>query len=357
MSGTLHGRIEMNLSSLGTEASQLQAFVQLVQFFNGHPGMTRIASRDGGSGSGVDVAVHSGAFVVYEWIGSPIHRIYFLMQVGAGAGDINSNGGGPSTSYAGTNADGIYIAFAIDTTGGNPWKGTTLNNNADTKATPVWGTAGGDLLIWPRQNSTGGAQATNKEYLGCMSHTASSLGRCHILSDNTFMLFANDIGANGTYDDLMWFAPYIPDAGLSVLHPFVMASGVSLASTALPSAGTAYEGGISGPSTSDGVLTLHQSWDGGADLYDFNSFRGSNTYLVSSLSAIVNDTITGEQGRLGRIDPQLVGMVANVSTHDRNADLTRTVFGSGTPSHAKVAVPWDGATVPGSGATQGGVTF
>lgn len=73
----------------------------------------------------------------------------------------------PTQLYVGqateqTKYGGVGISIACKTDGTSPWMGSTLNNEGDTKGSPVWSPS---ALVWPRPNNETGVSGSLKDQM------------------------------------------------------------------------------------------------------------------------------------------------------------------------------------------------
>ncbi len=374
MAGTLTGSIEHYLSSATGVDMARDIFACLVNFFDGHAQMTRIASQAGSSYVGTQSLALPGytsdgnrsgvnAFGVWRWDKVNGDKVYILVQHSGGA-TIGTAPGNPGVAQGNY---GVAVQYAMDSSGGNPWNGGTANAGADAKnGTNVWVPNGGTLLVWPRPNGPGGTYATGRQYLCAVGYYTPTPARFHIIMDDDQIAMACDMGNNSGYDYLHYFGPYTVRTGLTAgtgAYVCMNLTGMDALTTpwdtdlGVLDGSTAYEGGAV-LTTANQVRTIRC-----ASLYDANDTQYSPNPLVPGFDIFdafvrMHDATSPSQyGFFGKIDPSFLAFVCNANSLSTNSTKTRCVFGSSTKSHAKWLLPWDGATIPGSGLSQTGVQF
>lgn len=387
MSGTLRGSIEHYINSATQIPYERDHFAAVVNFFDNHPQMTRIASYAGtGFVGSASLALpgystdtdYSGrcAWGVWRWDKVNGDKVYILVQWCDWSSGFTH--GLPASSNSNW---GVCVQYAMDTSGGNPWEGTTANLGADTKGTvagvgPVWAPDGGTLLVWPLANGPGGTYATNKQMMvNIMSgyQGGHAPGRFHIISDDDHIFTAWGEGVNGIYACRTLFCSYIhrdgitPSVGDYLLvaendYTGTISRGTDIGT--LTGTNTEGEGGaVCDPSlgvrtfqlTSLGALTGTGTY--GLDLGEEQPNLMVNKFDILDLYVYFRDTTAGRYGLFGKLDPAFIAMVANVNSEIPNDTLTRLAIGGSARSTVKTLIPWDGVTVPRTGTTQTGVQF
>ena len=392
MSGTLRGSIEHK-----TTASQgyitRDCFAATVRFFDSHPAMTRIASYKGnGTGGGAYQATGTidantirgysgdasysgeGAYGVWRWNRTDGAVMYICVQWGS-----NSNGFQPGKGTPGvvSYTYGLGIQIALDTSGGDCWNGDTANAGDDDKGGrfsgsagvgPVWVANGGTLLVWPRANALGGTYETNKQaFTHLMRENGSAQVKYNILADDDSIWAAADSAQNSNYD-LFYFGPYTPRTGLTpdtntgyvMLQRCYISSDLDWNAYIGTTLGTnsVREGGIAWSAT-DNVRALHYSSISGVtgQLYQPNPLVGEFDLMDIFLRVDDSGGSVNSYGLVGKLDTANLAFVYNAPCVSPNSALTKVAFGPPTLSYGKWLLPWDGATLPGSGSTQTGVQF
>jgi hypothetical protein len=118
------------------------------------------------------------------------------------------------------------------------------------------------------------------------------------------------------------------------------------------------EGGVTAQAATSGARILRLGVNSYLQTVELqpNSQRTTPSFDAQSLGIILQDAEgVGTFGFLGFVD--LLTMVFNVPTHDTNVGLTKVYIGGSSTNTRKLVVDWDGATMPGSGATIIGVQF
>jgi len=390
MSGTLRGSIEHYITSAMQDPNERDHFAAVVNFFDSHPQMTRVASYAGVSPVGAVATALPGyssgsnysgrcAFGVWRWDKVNGDKIYILVQW------CNwSSGFSNGTPASATSNFGVCVQYAMDTSGGDCWNGGTGNAGADSKGGrfsgsagvgPVWVPNGGTLLVWPMSNGTGGSYATNKERLVNMMagyQTAQTPGRFHIMADDDHIFTAWGEGADGIWATRTLFASYLyrngitPSIGDYLLYAANDYSGdLSRGADIGTLAGTSTSG--EGGAVLDptyGVRTFQFATLGqltgmsyGVDDAFQQPNRNVNKFDILDLYVYLRDIGQARYGLFGKLDPSFIAAVANVNSEIPNADLSRIVIGSTARGPAKLLIPWDSSTVPRTGALETGVQF
>jgi hypothetical protein len=438
MSGLVRGKIECVLAPINRQDQTQEFFTNLYSFFSNHPNYTVIALQYGSSAANLPNSTSSGTgtnyynqansfgynafFVVranataarpydvyylFQWGGSPT-QVGTSYELGASPGNPalaagyaygNAvNGVGGNTNYTTLI---VQAAIGIGGTGGsslspnngNPWKGTSNVNGADTKsaaaiagAGPVWGAPSGGgtgVMIFPR--SCDGAQGTTT-IAGTYAHLAQDGGliyaldidtqqtRMSIVGDDDSWCLMVDYTDNGNYY-MIYSGLYVPrpnTQNVELNYPFVclwayqtlpMPFGVNN-QYAPPTSSDQYMGGIcnSVSGTVNSVSIDHYANNFVVDT-NFNP-----DHQMANLGTVYNEwpiwvgqfeNYGGTQltGYLGQI--VFIKEMYNVNTNDTKSDFSRIFIGSTTLAQSKVSVPWDSQnnTVPRSGTTVAGVTF
>ncbi len=377
MAGTLTGSIEHYITSTGSTSKPARdIFASIANFFDGHAQMTRIASQKGTGSGGVPVAYagtgalggysdeanYSGenAFGVWRWDKTNGDKVYILVQHSGWGSSIGSSPGNPGV---GQGSYGVGIQYAMDSSGGNPWNGGTANAGADAKnGTNVWVPNGGTLLVWPRANGPGGSGATIRQYMMSMGDYTSPT-RFSLLMDDDQIAMVCDTSDNGDYNYMHYFGPYTARSGLTAgAGAYVCLSQNS---------------SVVQWNTDYGTLTGVSNWEGGAVLTTANQVRtlrcAGLSYadstdqqpnrlvpgydIIDAFVRMQDATSPSQYGFFGKIDPNFLAFVYNTFPLATNSTKTRCVFGTTTKAAIKWLLPWDGATIPGSGLSQTGVQF
>lgn len=399
MAGPIHGLIEnFNVgTSQGTGSCQA-FFVNVYNFLNnntGTLGIQRIAYNTGSNIAGMPVngtrgmqmyppnsqlAAGHDAWACFCF-SSASKPWYVFMQGAFGSNLGSTNAGSPAlvdslTTFAG----GVGFSFAQSVSGSNPWNGTsgslgTGSAGTDTKGNPVWVNGTNSSIIhYPRSNDPIRAGGTGVKHENLIGFTVgqSEAARYQILADYDNFCIVYDTSNDGTYDRMLFFGTYTPLSGLSSPAPDLPY--FCMYQSAVPfNAGQVY-GTVAGATM------------GGGTSYPQVAVSGSCTVALErlALSTGLFQNTNAQPNRAfatPRWDewPILVGLyefggsfivvgplgqhvefmreVYNIPTHDTSLNLGRAVFGSSTQASVHVTLPWNGSTIPGSGATLTGVTF
>jgi hypothetical protein len=375
MAGTVLGSIEHFIANTAANGTR-DIFAAVVNFLDNHPQMTRIASQAGSGPVGAAAtalpgysgsANYSGdnAFGVWRWDKTNGSKVYILIQWAYSA----SVGTAPGNPGVMNNTAGVGVQFAMDTSGGNPWNGGIVNNGTDAKnGTNVWVPNGGTLLVWPRANGPGGSGVTIRQYLAQMVAGTSAPGsRFHIMSDDDAIWWAGLLDGSGGYYGQGYFGPYQPRTGIT---PTANAGLVLLAFTGLhvadhswtsfigTTAGTSFPEGGAVVDAADGVRSFKITSLANMNdpLHEPNALVGEWDIHEYALR-LEDSTVPTKYGTFGRFDPDMLGTVVRVSTHDTNVGKTKAILGANGANTYKFLFPWDGVTVPGSGVSVTGIQF
>lgn len=358
------GSIEHLITS-GFANAPRDAFAYLYALINSFPNTTVHASYYGNGGTGFDVtggANPSGdnAWFMWEWnyTTSRQGRPVFGLAQWAYNETLGTNG---APAACGLDNAGLFVSFSAADGGGWTWTGSTNNNGADTKGTPVWDAGIQNLLVFPRANSAGGAYAANREGMSqIMQYNSAAIRWQMYLDDNSLRTFS-DKDNTGGYDRIMCFEDF--RTRMSGVFPLIMITdnlegrGLSLVDDYGPLLGnTERDGGVAHPDPSLGVRTFR---------VDRNTFMDDQLYNPASNGLYYAP-------RLGIIyrDAQGVGWfgpggswydlreLPNLATHTTTNGLSGALYGSTTQAHTKIlSYNHDGVTVPGTGGTAAGVQF
>jgi hypothetical protein len=339
-----------------------EVFTYLYRLINGYANTNVLASYYGFGGTGFDLtggANPSGenAWFMWEWPstvtshGKPV--LGLCQWCYAEALGVH---GGPAAGYGNV---GVFLAFACSDGGGFPWTGTTNNNGADTKGTPVWDGGVQNLVPFPRINSYGGTYATNREGMSPIIGFASPSRASFYVEENELHVYIDESN-NGTYR-LTIFSDIRSRIGHTV--PLVMIAD-SLGSTGFSTAldygdltGLNFrQGGLAHPDAAQGTRTFR------IDRHVFTTQAIHNPavngiYYAPRLALNLYDSqglgSYGPAGAFGELREMY-----NVSTHTTFNGLTVAAYGGNIQGTQKVLCNLhDGATVPGTGGTAAGVQF
>jgi len=415
MSGLIRGKIECVATTLPQNRQNIVQimFKNMYDFFAAHPNYTLIALQYGNSTNLVPGSASSGtgtnywdqplsfgfnAFFVVRANATAARPfdVYYLIQW-AGAPNVTANSGigvapgapalsnGQSSIQGSNNEAGIIMQVAIGIGGsggsalspsnGNPWKGTSNANGADTKATtgPVWGApAGGGtgVIIFPRSNDNFGAFHSLAQNGGNIAFYGSepAQARFHLIGDDDSWVFANDGADNGSYS-ITFNGLYTPRTSLTITYPFCSVMSVS---TPWTYTDESIYGDIAGTSNQQGgVVQLLSGTVAQMQLDHYSNFAtdpnfwpnkqfASTTYDELTIPIGIYEAGTSQDnisGFLGQID--FVREMYNVPTNGVKSDYSRIFVGTTTLQSTHYSIPWDKETrtVPRSGNTRQGYSF
>ena len=364
MAGTPSGSIEHFIAS-STQSGSMDAFVAIVKEFDrvGN-NLTRIASNFGTAGTGFDYSFQAnppGENAWAVWSKAAAAGTYYIAvqwSYNNVFGAAPGNPGDVPTDFA------VGIQMAYDTTGTSPWNGGTANAGADAKGTPVWVANGGNLVVHPRSNGTSGTFATNLEASVQAYQWGAANNRLQIVMDDDYVWIGHSEGSSpASYNRMLYMGPYTAAAGVSPVVPLCMYQtdqNVNLDTDVgtLTNADMANEGGITEATaaTTSKTARVTALEDLLVATLQPNPQRASPTFDGFAVPIYVRDANgAGAYGLLGTID--LMRMTSDVASHDTNTGMTKVFLGSNVIGTRKLVVDWDGATVPGSGATVPGIQF
>lgn len=382
MAGTIRGRIECFTDEGGlgnNEGAMAQVcFKNLYDVFDSHPNATLVALQYGsgtftgfttGTGGGTDyydgaAPFEDNAFAVFRMETSALRAFpyYVLIQWTAFNG-LGDPPGDPAADHgAGTGNDGyVGISFAVGEGGDeNPWNGTTNADGTDTKGDPVWAVPSGGtrVHVWPRDNNPGRpSEDTQKRLLwDILDWNVVGLNRHHFIMDDDSLWLLNDQGDNNDWR-VTYFGLYTPRPELTPSYPLTLVADINLP---IDESGGLNEGAhemsvLHPGDVSEGVKLIRFSRV--PDL--FTDQRQPNDLLSPAQFDEFGFQMFGEEGIFKGYFGVLDSMreIYGVASGDTNAALTTAFFGGTSTNSIKAAVPWDGSTTPGTGATRGGVDF
>lgn len=385
-------------STFGQRINYLDYYVSIFNFltssFGQSLGAQRIAYNTGSrnpasspnfsTGSGADYwettnKLGDNAWSVWKFSSASV-PFYMLMQVSIASNWQSSPGsdGAPATISANTTIPGIGIGFAMRADGGNPWNGATGNAGADSKNYQVWTSGSSQLFVWPRSNSFGGTHATQMQNLipmiwaggGFNSTGGPSVGsRMHVVADFENFAVAYDDGGDNTYN-ILHFGRYTPRSGSGATVPYIMVmtgNGRQVNDPCITIGSTAY-GSTSGNGLDEGGVahpTILTSGTRSAVFSGLNEFWST----THSPSNVLGNTVYDEFpilcgidespwfAYIGQLDYNFIRWVYGVNSMDVNPQLTRVAVGNAAQYSAKVTIPWDGLTIPGTNSSRSGVMF
>ena len=420
MSGLVRGRIECVVPSINVNlAWQVNAqamFKVLYDFFTSHPNYSLIASYygvtsplvynspAGSSGTGTGFWDETKSFGFNAWFvvrqnatAARPYDVYHLFQwsgpTSYGAPSFGSSTGTTALLLGSNNpVNGNYAyvghqaaigiggigGSALSPSNGNPWKGTTNANGADTKpaSTSIWGAPSGGgtgVIIFPRSNDgPNGAFRQQTQNCGQVMNWGGGSGqqtRFHVVADDDSFVIATDFSDLGQYC-MCVSGIYQPRTSLTVPYSYLVID----TADALPFVYTAESvyGDVAGTATRQGgIVQVTTGSVGSMQLDHYSAFatdvnfwpnRQATPYTYDMLDIPVGIYEIGLSGNsvsglLGQMD--FIREVFNVPTNGVTSDYARIFIGWNTIATTKYAVPWDkqGRTVPRSGTTRGGISF
>lgn len=384
---TTHGRVDCYINPVDVNVGnrEQEMWANCVQFLTGalaqSLGIRLIASNYGTSGKGLgfwdDQVSGAGgsnktAWAVFRWTQAPKGQFDCLLYIASGSGTTLSpfNISGGTVVYKEPYSYGMFgMAFACHPSSSttHPWNGSTNANGADTLGTPIWqtGSLPGLGAFFPRANSTGGAFATNRNFLAICHDDAPALPiRFHILlTEGSFTMF-EDVSLNNSYR-MFHFGSYTPRVGSTPTpdSPYVMIWGrgpgntydpinfyntLSYGSLAGGNFGAGYtDGGISHPNLLSGSKTMSLITVGNNNLDinigAFNPFVNNGAYELLPIYVCINEG--GDNAILGQLD--YLNCSFGVTTSAVNAVSGTCAFGRNVSATLKILAPWSGSS-PGS---------
>ena len=350
------------------------SFVKFIRYCESQGLCTVIASYWGTAGTGEDYhdeanPAGENAFICAAW-DSGAHTFYVYAQWA----DTASFSGVLVAGSAATDGLGIAMAFRDD--GGNPWNGTSNDDGADTKGSPLWTDGTDTARVFPRSNATGGSHATNKNNLVQFSDQgggSQAIGRYQFAANADSIVMFGDVNEDSLYDKALYMGKYTPRTGLESLItlPYVMIEDHA-GSSGEWGFGVAYGGTAGSASRNGGILVLPVN-----DVMDFqvnvpqagqvstsfqpNQIISPNEYESTPYSVFAYESgktggtdNTGAFGLAGFIEIELMSAIYNSSTNQKNAAGDYAYFGDTTIAARKWVFPWDGDAPPGSGTSREG---
>ena len=379
---TVHGVLEIKVNVVANVRQYSELYTTFFNFLTGTQaqslGIQRIAYNRGAAynGTGVDYpgtanSVGNFAWSVWCWSSASI-PFYLLLQESTGSIAMGSPGLPFTNGLGSVNTLSLAVAFRGD--GTNPWNGTMNDNGADTKGAIVWQTGsagditGSTLYVFPRANSGNGtAAATRQLNADIITPNTNGIHRSNLIVDENNFLFVNDLSNDGVYG-FTYFGKYTPRSG-SNAPPYVMLNQPSEnGAAATPREGqtwgnttfnTTADGGIASPAASSvtsGTIGCIIGWldEIFTTTYQPNLSTNPTSYDNQPIHLWFSEA--PYFGYAGSIE--FINVVYNVLTHDTSTDLSKCVFGGLTTAAAhKLLVPWNGVTIPGSGASNTGSIF
>lgn len=367
----LGGSIEHLITSTNRGGTR-DAFVAMAKCFDAK--YTRIASYYGrtdlGDGAGTGLTGYTGeagmpgenAWGVWRMATTP--KVYVMLRF------CHDRSLGDSGGEASPANSGVFIQMCADTAdpaSPGPWNGTTNNDGADSYAsgpTLIWTPPGaGSLFIAPRGNSLNGTWVGKRERYMMVTNAVwgSTPMRVSMLTNTDSFTILVDRHNTGYYR-ATHFGPYVPRTGIDLTTPKFAAFCCDLPIATGTEYGPQYTntgdgGGILDPKdVTLGTYSFYRDRLGWVASLQPNELPATvETDEMAMPIGIYQGGAGARRGYAG--DLAYIGEVFGLQTHDTNADLTRAVFGEVTLQNWKLVVPWDGATVPGTGVTRDGVQF
>lgn len=355
MAGTSRGVINQWFSNGDNMEKIIDAYKNIYDRWDAHPGMTLIA--DGWEGGGQDY--HDGAspygdnsFSVWRF-DTNVNRTFpfYVLMCAADSGSSSGLLEGTSNPNTPTLLCSVALGIGGD---GNPWNGTTAADGTDTMPTTVWATPSGgtNVKVLPARNRGGGASSVNKN--ACSAMLESSSGNdvlvFHMIMDDDHFAC---IGGTPTLSEgkTLVVGSFEPNVGLTHNNPVIMAYDFA-------SSGSTLTENTSGAFHPDDTETTHQALTFSLDLpgsladQDLNPSRLHGGY--DTFPAVIVSQTSGHEGYLG--DFNHLRLVYGSQDSTTNPDKTLASFGSAYNA-AGIVVQWDGATIPKSGRLPAGVIF
>lgn len=404
---TISGSIDHYITS--SMANEM--FVNAYNFFNSAGasalGITRIAYNHGAGGSGMgfhDSGSPAGdnAWALFRFGNAQI-PFYILVQYTQTA-TLGTSPGNPATNNLNSGrAYGYAYQIAQRIDGGSPWNGSTLNNGADTKGTPVWTAGGSTMAVYPIVNSKilgfqTASASTSIDYMRSFFNVTSSSCRLHLFADedNVMMLARPGLtGSTSTYH-VHYFGrmntttqsyaqprmdcPYVYYSSYNIFSDPAIRywSGASIRTP-----GDVY-GSLTGDDPYDGGALLHSSSLGvGRIIFDFPTrlklerFK-LNYNFIPPRKDVVPLTVwfmnhhyfTGNHFgiSLAGTTNRFLRLIGDAAEHDVASDFGTAVVGPNAVGsyilagaakfiRQNIAIPWGGSSAPGVNSTRTGIQF
>lgn len=296
------------------------------------------------------------------------YSVYMLVQYADRASDASNmyvNGANQTSLYGWI---GIDFAAAVNYAGvdANPWAGTTGKAMADAKANPTWvKPSGGKLWVGNRSNNTGGSNAatmrdTRGIYFGTSSNPATT--RWSIIADEDNIAFVTEVGDDDTPLIVGCFKCDIPTEIKNVttfdvaMFHYRYTGEVQVDGIIGNTAGNDNKGELCVPYASDGAGKLGMFGSNLPSIYQLQPSTLVSKYMDGMVDiGVIDGVVAGYYGKVS----DFFGLVANVACYDTLATTSvknRIVYGTGTLTHRKVTLPWDGATTPQGLTDRDGIT-
>lgn len=402
MSGNVRGIIDCRLPNQVNYNVSRDIFKRVFDYFNTHPGMTRIALRrrngvagasnlgywDAGATSWADGNTALGSwdrlFGVFRVNASASRSWPYYIIVGISE-NVSTTLYYQESAAPSTNGSCVYIAAAVGIGGDlNPWNGTTNNDGTDSHPTPLWKipTGGSAVAVLPASNNGVYTHATNKNntcaIVGNLNAVTTGSGnyRFSIVGDDDSFVFFCDQSDIGTVTNFMFVGPYVSRSGITASTPLAMYRAADGAPTDGTVCGTtvggvngSYNGGIVAPDSLIGFASPRQGLlyapmlpsnvlsSSGQPNYATNKREIWPMLLRTNGTGVGDDTNAGG-GFAGYIPTTALGLTSSVNVYDLSSDKKTIFVGNNSPLNVQVSVPfWDGTTTPRSTLTRDGVTF
>jgi hypothetical protein len=381
MGGTPHGLVNARiLAARINDDANRDAFAIVAAFLDhlatapGGSYTTRIASYWGSGGTGFDRTGGSNpsgenAFGVWRLNtsaartggGSALGAMYIFVawaDVSAPSGWLINSG----------TADGVGIVVAFLEDGNSPWNGTTNDNGADTKGTPLWVPGGSTLHVLERSCNAGGDDATNRENTRpAIQDKGSAVTTDHHVhciadADNIAIIAAKTSATYGSQFAVWGMGLYtmldIVDSPTAYAALSFMDNGFPLALDTdmgqIAGSSVTNGGGFVTPASGDGVHKFGYS-------FTYTGDTAANPNVWSAGGAVFDESaiqIHLDTGRVGYLDTFFrhgYGM-DNESFDSTNQ---RVAVGSVIVAEDKLTLPWPTTIgeAPGATRTEDGVTF
>jgi hypothetical protein len=342
---------------------------------------TIIASFDGNTGSGENYhdeanPLGENAWICAAWDAGTGQTFYVFFQW-CDSEAPGTGGGAPwyLDASISSSTDGLGFSMAVTESGVSPWNGTTNDDGADTKGTPVWVDNGSTVHTFPRSNSTGGSFNTNKQNSAkWMDQSSTVRSRMHMCANENTLYFLSDVGDDGLYTTYVAMGRYTPASNTAAVLtcPYFMIAEDNGSGYWDLGSGQVYGGTVGNATQNGGVLalpvnsvmdcTLSSPSSGQiSTLYQPNNMMDPNEYEPSPLSILAHESGktagpsgTGDFGFLGFMDIEILAAIYNSQNHQTNAAGTLAYIGSTTTAARKACFPWDAGALPGVEILRGG---
>jgi hypothetical protein len=293
---------------------------------------------------------------------------YYVLTQWAYTDAFGSSPGNPGTIGGGT-GNGVGLAVAFRTDGGNPWNGSDGPGGpgvgTDLKGTPVWTDGGSTLIVLDASCGPNGSFVTNKENtIPIHNRLDHTLGRVHMVGDEDNIMLVRreyDTGASGTYKYIYTCSLFQPFANFACSYPLIMLHDWNLPYTINRWYGTytgggyggqAYYGAIAGPDVVNNAVGIVRvdyfpgSWRSDSN-YSPNPKFSTLTWDEAPLVFGINDD-TNSNGRYTYGVSKWIYEIYNVPYQGVNSSYTRAfISGADNLTAIKQSMPWGGTFPPG----------